>query len=122
LFRLSALAVLACLSLAGADVRAQAAKKAPLAAEGNQNQRSQPAQGTSNVEKRGWGASGVTCNAQPRCTASPSGQCVAVQQAFKEGIDRNRALAETIRRCERANRPDSACGCIAQCRSVARCS
>jgi len=121
LFRLSALIAIACLALAGADAQAQSAKKAPFAPEGAQNQRSQPAQGAKSAEKRGWQAAPLTCNAQPRCTASPTGQCVAVQHSYKDS-EKGRALEDIVRRCERANRPDSACGCITQCRAVARCS
>ncbi len=118
MFRLSAFALIACFAFAGAH--AQSTKKAPFAAEGTQRNTPPPQQGKP-AEKRGWQAASLTCNAQPRCTASPSGQCVAVQHSYKDG-ERGRALEDIVRRCERANRPDSACGCIAQCRQVAKCS
>jgi hypothetical protein len=111
------------LSLAGPPLFAQqqkSAPKAPFAAEGSQSNR--PSQSGKTTEKRGWQAAPLTCNAQPVCTSSPSGRCVAVQRSYKDGTDRGRALEDTIRRCERANRQDSACGCLTQCRSVARCS
>ena len=122
MFRPSALAVVAAslaLALASGEPHAQAAKKAPFAAEGDQRSSGQSSQ---NAQKRGWQAAPLTCNAQPKCTSSPSAHCVAVQHNFKDGTDRGRALEETIRRCERANKADTACGCITQCRQVARCS
>jgi len=130
LFRPSLLALFAvslAVASAGMEARAQGqTKKAPFAAESdqrgggtrqNQNQKEKPA------EKRGWQAAPLlTCSAQPRCTSSPSGRCIAVNHSYKDGTDRGRALQDIVRRCERANRQDSACGCVTQCQSAARCS
>jgi hypothetical protein len=125
LFRPSALAILAAslVLVTGTDLRAQAAKKAPFAAESAQpGSNTPPPQQGKAAEKRGWQAAPLTCNAQPSCTSHPSARCVAVQYNYKDGTDKGRALEETIRRCERANRQDSACGCVALCRQAARCS
>jgi hypothetical protein len=104
------------------DAHAQSAKKAPFAAEGDQRGTHRPSPQAQPAEKRNWQAAPLTCNAQPTCTSHPSARCVPVQQNFKDGTDRGRALDETVRRCERANRQDSVCGCVAQCRQAARCS
>jgi hypothetical protein len=122
LFRPSALAVLASLTLALAsgELHAQAAKKAPFAAEGDHRSTSTPA--AKSGDKRGWAPTPLTCNAQPTCTSSPSARCIAVSHSYKDGTDKGRALDDIVRRCERANRQDSVCGCITQCRQAARCS